>query len=366
MAVSDALRSLRLPGLPQRYAPETLLAQWRDALLACLPAGLRRLLAERSQRLVVAPRGEALRELARAGECRLAEKSASDGDGGLALPAPHELRGMRRAVVELPAEEVLRRTVSLPLQVRDNLRQVIGYEMDRLSPFQADEVYFDFRVRDHAPGGDKLNVELALCRRDHLSELLRCLREAGSPAEQVTWEGAWPKANLLAPEQRPKRGGGLLGLTPLLAVAVLALLVAVLVTPLWQKQRVLEERNAELADLRSRAEEVHELRTSLERAREGSVAVLQRKLETPRMIDLLRELTERLPDDTWVQNLDVRDDGVQIRGESAQATALIGVLEKAPGIDQVSFRSPVVQVATTGQERFHIAFDYVRPVPEQP
>jgi general secretion pathway protein L len=61
-----------------------------------------------------------------------------------------------------------------------------------------------------------------------------------------------------------------------------------------------------------------------------------------------------------VQNLDYRDGEVQIRGESSQAAALIGVLEQAPGFEDVAFRSPVVQVAATGQERFHIAFRYRR------
>ena len=82
------------------------------------------------------------------------------------------------------------------------------------------------------------------------------------------------------------------------------------------------------------------------------------------MINLLRELTERLPDDTWVQNLDYRDGEIQIRGESAQATALINLLDQAPGITEVTFRSPVVQVSGGGRERFHISLKYKRP--EQP
>jgi general secretion pathway protein L len=78
------------------------------------------------------------------------------------------------------------------------------------------------------------------------------------------------------------------------------------------------------------------------------------------MIDLLRELTERLPDNTWVQNLDFRDGEVQVRGESGQATALIDLLDQAPGITEVAFRSPVVQVAGSGRERFHISLKLER------
>ncbi len=113
--------------------------------------------------------------------------------------------------------------------------------------------------------------------------------------------------------------------------------------------------------MRIAAEEVQQVRDDLERARLGSVEVLQRKREQPRMTDLLRELTDLLPDGTWVQTLNVRDGAVDLRGESTQATALIGLLEQGPGISQVTFRSPVMQVGGTGQERFHIAFTYSRP-----
>jgi general secretion pathway protein L len=61
-----------------------------------------------------------------------------------------------------------------------------------------------------------------------------------------------------------------------------------------------------------------------------------------------------------VQTLNVREGEVDIRGESTQATALISLLEQGPGISQVTFRSPVMQVGGTGQERFNIAFTYSR------
>ena len=72
----------------------------------------------------------------------------------------------------------------------------------------------------------------------------------------------------------------------------------------------------------------------------------------------MKRLTERIPDNTWIQNLDYDKGEVQLRGESTQATALIGILDEMPGIDEVRFRSPVVQIAAKGKERFHISFRY--------
>jgi general secretion pathway protein L len=365
MSITDALRSFRVPSLPGGFAVDELFGLWQETLVSCLPSPLRRAIERRDQRFVVVPDGDSAHFYQQQGS----ERSKLDQlDGGDLNPLksllPAKREGRPKVIVELPPEQVLSRAVSFPTQVRDNLSQVMRYEIDRISPFQADQVCFDFRVSEDAAPKDKILVDLVLCRRDRVGDWLRRLREAGAPAEQLTWQGAWPRANLLPPEERPRRRIRIFSLSRLLLLAVLLLLAAVLITPLWQQNRVLEALNANLGKAKEKAEEVQEMRGTLERAREGSVAALERKLDQPRMIDLLRELTDVLPDDTWVQNLDMRDGEVQVRGESAQATALIGLLEKAPGISGVSFRSPVVQVAATGQERFHISFNYIREAPE--
>jgi len=58
--------------------------------------------------------------------------------------------------------------------------------------------------------------------------------------------------------------------------------------------------------------QVSAARTALERARQDNLVVLQRKRESLRIIDLLLELTNRLPDHTWVRKLDYRDGEIQL------------------------------------------------------
>jgi general secretion pathway protein L len=264
-------------------------------------------------------------------------------------------------VLELPETEVLVRSTMLPLQVRDSLGRVIGYEIDRLTPFRAEDVYYDVRACGTAAQGSKLRVELAVCRRDRAAEWLERLGEAGMPATHLRWRGAWRNANLLPPSERPRQSHLGILTTTLVVAGIFTLLIAVLISPIWQRQQEHEALQRELRTMRAAAEQVNSVREQLERARLGSVEVLQRKRDQQRMTNLLRKLTDLLPDNTWVQTLNYRDGDVDIRGESGQATALIGLLEQGDGISQVSFRSPVTQVGGTGGERFHIAFNYKRP-----
>jgi general secretion pathway protein L len=362
MAKSLSFTDLRLPGLPTLPGGE-LIARWRDTLLRCLPRRARRWLALRRPRLIVVPRGDDAELLRQVGDERDAIGSAD-----LRTAGPLDL-GMAgggkqpwyETWIELPAADVLLRSVTLPVQVKGNLRQVVSYEIDRLTPFAPNDVYFDARIAGTVARGSKLDVTLAVCRRDRVAEWLDRLREGRSSATGVRWTGAWPDANLLPPQDRPRRSKVGTIVTSLLAALVVLLVTAILLTPLWQKTQELEALQRELRRVRIAAQEVEQVREELERARLGSVEVLQRKRQQPRMTDLLRELTDLLPDGTWVQTLNVREGEVDIRGESTQATALIGLLEKGAGISQVTFRSPVMQVGGTGQERFHIAFTYGPP-----
>ncbi len=357
VTISAALESIRRFGAS---LDGRTLAEWGVALRGCLPPSLRGWLLGRDRRLLVRPSGSTA-------ELYLAVGEEREPLGALALTEPTPLPPLgdkaeserQRTVLVLPAADVLRRTVTLPIQVRENLAEVMRYELDRLSPFSSDQVGFDFETR---PAGrpDRLTVELALCRRDGLQPWLDRLRELGRPVNEVTWEGAWPKANLLDPAERPPRRIALFRLDRLALAMAVVLAAAVLISPSWQREQLLERNERELRRLRAAAVEVDEVRRALELAREGSVAVLRRKAEEPRMIDMLREFTHALPDHTWIQSLDVQGDEVQLRGESAQATALIELLERSPGIADVTFRSPVTQVAQTGMERFNIALQHVR------
>lgn len=329
----------------------------------CLPFGVRKWLLQRqSPTLIVCPQGrEALLVRALGGERTtltvLDTRSEASSITAL-VPRPH--KGWRETVVELPAFQVLTRQVTFPVQVKDKLHQVIGYEIDRLTPFRSENVYYDAKITDLLSRGSKLEVRLAVCRRDQADVWLERLRYLGSPPARLSWPGAWEGANLIPKAQR-KRSVNYSLLINLGLFMVIALLVAaVMYSPLEQKNRELEQYTQALRNIRIEAEQVPVIREELERARTGSLAVLERKAAQPRMIDLLRELTDRLPDHTWIQTVNFRSDEVDLRGESDQATELLNILEKAPGISNVSFRSPVMQVSQTGKERFHISFRYQR------
>jgi general secretion pathway protein L len=361
MSLSDRLKFLgQLPSGPLAGFDE-IYRIFRRSLVVCLPIPARRFLARRDRRLIIEPEASTAHLFLMTGEER-----EPVGELGLdpAIPLPEIARsGPERSptrVLMMPREDILTRSVSMPSQVRANLPQVIRFELDRLSPFQASDVLYDFLAKPGPKGAPRLTVELALCRRDLAAAWVQRMRDAGAPIDRIAWEGAWPSANLLPAAERPKRRLDLFSIDKLLWAAMVVLIAVVLIGPLWQQHRIADALDAEVRRARAEAVAVDDLRQELERARLGSTAVLQQKRDEPNILVLLRELSDRIPDDTWIQTLDYNNGQVELRGESGQATALIALLEQAPGIDEVSFRSPVTQVPQTGKERFNISLRFTR------
>lgn len=347
-----------LPGFSdwQRYLEET--------VSECLPPKLRRLLGRGGGRME-------LRLHAQHAEAALIKGGETAGtdqvDAGDDLGLKEILRRAEKAQTDLhlvaPESQVLRRVVFMPAQVRQNLSKVLQYELERLTPFQADQVFFDFRqLPTEAP--NQIKLDLAVLRRDRIEPWLAALARLNGRTKSLLWPGAWPGANLLpaALRQGRKPGSRIVGWA--LWALTLLLLGAVLATPLLQKHRLAADLEHQVQTTRNKLQQVDVLRERLRQASDSATQVLDLKSNAVYTIEFLRKLTDLLPDHTWVEqwNLDKRK--INFRGESKQATALIEVLSTNPEFRNVSFMSPVVGIKNTDRERFHISLELARPEPD--
>ncbi len=96
-----------------------------------------------------------------------------------------ELRASRASIsLSMPREWVMVRTAELPSAVKENLAGVIGYELDRLTPFSPEDAYYDFKVLGEAEG--KLSVVITAAKADVIDRYLEALRNSNLSVETVT------------------------------------------------------------------------------------------------------------------------------------------------------------------------------------
>jgi general secretion pathway protein L len=331
----------------------------RHTLLDCLPSRLRAWIGRERPRLEFFPAGEQLEvQLDKAGEIQPLGRYGRADAGELKQMLSRTARDKARTSLVAAGGDVLIRRIQLPTQVKENLARVLEYEIDRLTPFSAAEVYFDYRLIGGAGGSGQLSVELAVMKRSRMQRWLDLFAEAGVKPARLTWQGAWDEANLFPASMRQRGDRRTRYLAALLWFVLLALITALAVTPLWQKRVIASDMGERLSQVRRQAAEVADLKAELEDAAQSANFVFRQKHSSPYAVELLRILTELIPDNSWVFQLDLNDGKVEIRGESTQATNLIEILAQEPAFRNVTFKSPVVGVKNTDQERFHIVFDY--------
>ncbi|MEW6691614.1 MAG: PilN domain-containing protein [Pseudomonadota bacterium] len=279
------------------------------------------------------------------------------------------LRGQVRrgteAVIRLPRPQLLCRNLSLPLEAEPNLREVLGYEMDRQTPFRADQVFYDHQVLERREDDRRLLVQMLVVPQSPLAPMLRTLEELGLvPSMITTVEVGTPQCDIAAinllPEPMRRRPAGAWGrVNRALALSALVLLTAAAVLPLQRQQAVITELEGRLAALAPQVESARKMRAAIDDMREELALFVAQKRQSPVAIDVIEEVSRILPDDTWLVRLELHGRRLRLQGFTFEAPALIGLLEGTPLLANVTFTSPVVRDPRFGRFQFSIEADVV-------
>ncbi|MGB3269420.1 MAG: PilN domain-containing protein, partial [Rhodanobacter sp.] len=262
-----------------------------------------------------------------------------------------------RVALLLPAAQVLRRTLSLPLAARDNLHQVVGFEMDRQTPFGVAQVYYAVRELPATAPAGRCQVELVASARAGVDPLLARLRAQGIAVDAVDVAVADDRlgVNLLPPEQRPRRAHPRRRLNLILAAGVLLLLLLVGLEWRHNREAALATMQAEVAAMRGDAAQVASLRQQLQDNAGAAGFLARRKKDTVGMLELLRDATARLPQGTWLERFSVDNTGqIGMQGQSQQAAKLLDALKDSSVITDAGFQGSIQPDAATGKERFYL------------
>ncbi|MGE5097627.1 MAG: PilN domain-containing protein [Betaproteobacteria bacterium] len=279
-----------------------------------------------------------------------------------------------RARLALGHRDALVRRVTLPLATEENLAQVLGFEMDRLTPFRAEDVYHDERILSRDTTAGTLVALLAMARRDLVDARLERLRALGVSVQGVSLREEpahpGPALDLLPVEQRGERETrGERILRRVLAAAVVVLVFAVLFVPIWQKREAAMALNPVVQKARQEAEATDSIARQLEREVGDYNFLLAKKHGAYPALAYIEEISRLLPDHTWVQELQIKNTGkareLQIQGETSSSSKLLETLSQSALMQDVNTRGTVTRGSTPGSERFMIAaLTKARPQPE--
>jgi general secretion pathway protein L len=278
-------------------------------------------------------------------------------DGKLAGAHPDSIVALldgSRAELRLRPARVLFRPLELPQRATEFLGGVVRAQIDRLTPWSANDAVFGWSEPAEA-GADRIAVTVAATARALVQPVIDALTAAGAEAVAVTATPPGGAAITVLDHRAP----GTLDFARVRRALVAVLIVTGLLAGVSLSVAALAGIN-----LANRQEEltrrIAERRAAIRAGRDGGPAATplraleRRKYVSPSSVIVLEVLSQILPDHTYVTELRIEGDKLRVIGVTRDAPGLIRLIEQSPNFTRATFFAPTTKAPTDPGERFHI------------
>ncbi|HYG05906.1 MAG TPA: PilN domain-containing protein [Stenotrophomonas sp.] len=330
---------------------------WQGALLAWLPVRWQWRLGFSPARLLLWREGD---EIAVAWQREhgiepLATLPASVPPADWDTLLPPRLRPLPRHWL-LPAALALRRPLRLPASAAARLQDVARFEIDRQTPFSADQVWFDARLLGERADA-QIDAELVVVPRrvvEGAGGVPATWREALAGVDVRDAAGMPLRINLLPPNERHARRDPMAGWNLALFAAGLACLALGSQWLLENRNRAADALEAQVRAEAQRARQVATQRAELVALIDGVGFFEQQRAARPAAIEVWKELSQRLPDGTYLEKFSIEGNELQLIGLSDEAASLVERLDGAPTWRKPALTGVLQSDAGRGRDRFTI------------
>ena len=262
---------------------------------------------------------------------------------------PRNSKGVADGLVVSEAN-CLRGELNLPNLRRVELGTAIQEALWRLSPIPPDQIVYAWDAAPDAHTG--WQVQWLMCRRGLQLDMLAQHGLADNAPVYLSHSGrvyavrgaAWD-----AQRKRQRRRNGLAGAALLFVLA--ALLTLPLMPLVFKRQAVamalqhVQELEIQAAPLRQKLDELRS------QAKVGEDVSKSIKADIP-LASLMDRLSAALPDDAWLDRVEVNGREVRVTGLTSNANELLAQLARQPGLADARATGANVRDGTLNKERF--------------
>jgi len=178
-------------------------------------------------------------------------------------------------------------------------------------------------------------------------------------------DGVALDVNFIPVELRPKKKKNWSLIAGVMLIGLVFLGISSYAISFFVKERFyLAELNERIGALKGRVEEVEQMKEEIDAIEQKMVVVEKIKAGERSKLELLRELTETIPDDMWLTRFAYTDQKgkreIDLSGFANAASELIPLLEKSKYFEDVKFKSSIVKDRSTEKEKFNVTATVTR------
>ena len=283
--------------------------------------------------------------------------------------------GRDRVRLVLTPDQAFVKTITLPLATEENLREVVGFELDRHTPFTPDQAYYDVQIVRRDQQTEKITILLVVASKTEVVALVDLLRKAGLTCTSIgishAAEGDVASLDLQPAYDKPPRrlsrihriNLGLFGLAAALAIVATIL-------PIWQKREAVRVLIPQAEKAGTEFQVSERIFSEYVKLAAEYNFLLAKKHGVYPALSVIEELAQVFPETTWVRKLDIKATGkareVILLGEAQSASKVIENLEQSPSslFQNSKQQSQTTRTQQPNVEQFHVSAEIKpRPVP---
>ncbi len=287
------------------------------------------------------------------------EAGSAAVSGAGALDALGERRYRKWPIIARLASNLgMRKLIELPLAAKGDLHQLLHFELDRLTPFKAEDVCFAWRIQATDSKAERMTVVLEMAPKTIIESAVELAHAHGREIDRVELAGSPHDAGPLdllpqSDHDEPSASWP----NRLLRAVTLLLLVFAVAIPIKKQMTVVEELDADIATVRAKAEESLALRERLALMSDEAGFLAEARNSRPAMMEIVAELTNLIPDHSHIAQLKVAGNSIDLNGFADKASDLLAVLDQSSMFTSPKFKSPVTRDQQSGKERFQISVE---------
>ncbi len=331
-------------------------SRWMDRVAAAAVMILSRLVAPRVARLAEQANGSFALQAADKSSPSFAPIRISNGVANCSAEAAAALKGSKVELAMRP-EQFFFRALELPRRASEFLDGIVRAQIDRITPWTANEAVVGWSQPSDV-ANDKISVTIAAAPRAQIIPLTQALGALG--VKSIFVSTTLPNANgdKAAIRVFEQSAAGALEQRQVRRLLLAGLVILGLLTGLTVASDILVggELQSRQSDVSRRiAERRGIIRAGNDAVTNSALSKLaRRKNQTPANVIVLEALSNVLPDNTYVSELRIEGDKVQVIGITGDAPSLIRLIEQSPHFSRATFFAPTTRTPSDPGDRFHI------------
>lgn len=270
-----------------------------------------------------------------------------------------------RARVELVLQDhrFILRPLELPRRASDFLEGIVRAQIDRLTPWSAADAAFGWRPATET-ASERMVVTVAATARTLIAPFVSAIASLGAETIIVSapvQNSGSATASIKVFEQKCKgaRDARRLRRALIGLLVICGLLCGASIASAMIIGGDLEARRDEL--IHRIAERRATLRPGVDVTSEAGLALERRKHEAPSSVIVIEALSRILPDHTYLTELRILGDKMQIAGVTRDPPSLIHLIEQASNFTHATFYAPTTRSPSESGEHFFIEA-HIEPV----